>query len=221
MAGEDKRKICPRRITQETFDEAVAENKDLFDMSHEDAVQESIEQFMIQGVDLSTIRTGEDDEEKVFQWDTNPTETDKEGKPHIMDDRENLFLQTDAELIQRKKYMANVNYDKGEAIKVPCKILCAQAWSNPFVFTGGAENSIRKIDTVAKTIVGTTRKQEGPISALATSAEYLVTGSWDRTIIVWDAASMVSVHYSAVASSVKSETMYSALMRRMSMLSAR
>ncbi|XP_061696187.1 armadillo repeat-containing protein 6 [Syngnathoides biaculeatus] len=44
-----------RRITQETFDDAVRENIDEFDMDPEEALREAVEQFQSQGVDLSCI----------------------------------------------------------------------------------------------------------------------------------------------------------------------
>merc|ERR1711988_679732 len=43
-------------ISQETFDEAVKENMDDFEMEFEEALQESIDQFTTQGVDLSNIK---------------------------------------------------------------------------------------------------------------------------------------------------------------------
>ncbi|XP_061654225.1 armadillo repeat-containing protein 6 [Phyllopteryx taeniolatus] len=44
-----------RRITQETFDDAVRENIDEFDMDPGEALREAVEQFQSQGVDLSCI----------------------------------------------------------------------------------------------------------------------------------------------------------------------
>lgn len=44
-----------RRITQDTFDQAVAENMADFDMSRTDALRDTIEQFVGQKVDLSAI----------------------------------------------------------------------------------------------------------------------------------------------------------------------
>ncbi|XP_069672945.1 armadillo repeat-containing protein 6 homolog [Periplaneta americana] len=44
-----------RVITQETFDDVVKENMEEFDMSPEEAVQEAVQQFEAQGVDLSNI----------------------------------------------------------------------------------------------------------------------------------------------------------------------
>lgn len=46
-----------RRITQETFDAAVAENIEEFEMEPAEAVEDAIEQFKSQGVDLSNIVT--------------------------------------------------------------------------------------------------------------------------------------------------------------------
>ncbi|GMF12697.1 unnamed protein product [Phytophthora lilii] len=44
-----------RQISQETFDECVAENVEDFDMSLEEAVADAVQQFESQGVDLSNI----------------------------------------------------------------------------------------------------------------------------------------------------------------------
>ncbi|XP_051943188.1 armadillo repeat-containing protein 6 isoform X1 [Hippocampus zosterae] len=44
-----------RRITQETFDAAVRENIDEFEMDPDEALRDAIEQFQSQGVDLSCI----------------------------------------------------------------------------------------------------------------------------------------------------------------------
>ncbi|KAB5535790.1 hypothetical protein PHYPO_G00121990 [Pangasianodon hypophthalmus] len=47
--------MAKRRITQETFDSAVRENIEEFDMEESEALKEAIEQFESQGVDLSNI----------------------------------------------------------------------------------------------------------------------------------------------------------------------
>ncbi|KAM5237615.1 armadillo repeat-containing protein 6 [Ctenodactylus gundi] len=47
--------MASKRITQETFDAAVRENIDEFEMGPEEAVAEAVEQFESQGVDLSNI----------------------------------------------------------------------------------------------------------------------------------------------------------------------
>lgn len=47
--------MASRHITQETFDVAVRENMEEFAMGPEEAVNEAVEQFELQGVDLSTI----------------------------------------------------------------------------------------------------------------------------------------------------------------------
>ncbi|XP_023562950.1 armadillo repeat-containing protein 6 [Octodon degus] len=47
--------MASRHITQETFDAAVCENMEEFEMGPEEAVKEAVEQFELQGVDLSTI----------------------------------------------------------------------------------------------------------------------------------------------------------------------
>ncbi|XP_026633522.1 armadillo repeat-containing protein 6 isoform X2 [Microtus ochrogaster] len=47
--------MASKRITQETFDAAVRENIEEFEMGAEEAVREAVEQFESQGVDLSSI----------------------------------------------------------------------------------------------------------------------------------------------------------------------
>nr|XP_013002985.1 armadillo repeat-containing protein 6 isoform X2 [Cavia porcellus] len=47
--------MASRHVTQETFDAAVRENMEEFEMGPEEAVKEAVEQFELQGVDLSTI----------------------------------------------------------------------------------------------------------------------------------------------------------------------
>jgi len=44
-----------RKVSQETFDDVVNENMGEFDMSHDDALKDAINQFNKQHVDLSTI----------------------------------------------------------------------------------------------------------------------------------------------------------------------
>ncbi len=44
-----------KRITQETFDEVVKENMEEFEMEPEEALQEAIQQFESQGVNLANI----------------------------------------------------------------------------------------------------------------------------------------------------------------------
>eukprot|EP01134_Creolimax_fragrantissima_P001216 CFRG1216T1 len=193
MAADKRYRPNSRHVSQETFDEAVDENMSLFDMSREDAIEETREQFMTQGVDLSNI-TNSEGEETTFTWSDGAEPETAVNTPHIVDERERLFLQTDAELIARKKYMEMVNYDKGGAIKLPCKVLCAQSWISPMVFVGGAENSVRKVDISTNTTVKVLKKQMGPISALATTEGLLVTGSWDKSILVWDTSNFTVLY---------------------------
>lgn len=47
--------MAKRRITQETFDAAVRENMEEFEMEPDEALKEAVEQFESQGVDLSCI----------------------------------------------------------------------------------------------------------------------------------------------------------------------
>ena len=55
------------RISQQTFDDVVRENKDDFDMSDKEALADAISQFEKQGVDLSYIdKTGGVGQEEVL-----------------------------------------------------------------------------------------------------------------------------------------------------------
>lgn len=52
---QEGRKMASKRITQETFDAAVRENIEEFEMGPEEAMKEAVEQFESQGVELSNI----------------------------------------------------------------------------------------------------------------------------------------------------------------------
>jgi len=47
----------PKQISQETFDAVVRENMEEFEMDLHEAVQDAIEQFKTQGVDMSNLIT--------------------------------------------------------------------------------------------------------------------------------------------------------------------
>lgn len=47
----------PKQITQETFDAVVQENMEEFEMDLHEAVQDAIDQFKTQGVDMSNLIT--------------------------------------------------------------------------------------------------------------------------------------------------------------------
>eukprot|EP00941_MAST-03F_sp_MAST-3F-sp1_P003268 g3268.t1 len=49
----------PKKISQDTFMEVVNENMEEFDMEREEAVQDAIEQFQAQNVDLSDVNLSE------------------------------------------------------------------------------------------------------------------------------------------------------------------
>ena len=57
MAAKTKKaaKGPPRRISQETFDEAVQQNMDDFDLDPDEAVADAVKEFELQNVDLSEI----------------------------------------------------------------------------------------------------------------------------------------------------------------------
>lgn len=47
----------PKQISQETFDAVVRENMEEFEMDLNEAVQDAIDQFKTQGVDMSNLIT--------------------------------------------------------------------------------------------------------------------------------------------------------------------
>lgn len=47
----------PKQISQETFDAVVRENMEEFEMDLHEAVQDALEQFKTQGVDMSNLIT--------------------------------------------------------------------------------------------------------------------------------------------------------------------
>lgn len=47
--------MASKRITQDTFDAVVKENMDEFEMSAEEALADSIQQFESQGISLANI----------------------------------------------------------------------------------------------------------------------------------------------------------------------
>jgi len=54
------------KISQETFDEAVNENMNDFDMTKEDAIIEAVQQFKSQGIDLSFVEIVNDGSSKQY-----------------------------------------------------------------------------------------------------------------------------------------------------------
>ncbi|KAK2895375.1 armadillo repeat-containing protein 6 isoform X1 [Channa argus] len=66
--------MAKRRITQETFDAAVKENMEEFDMNPDEALKDAVEQFESQGVDLtcivkavSAVSSDENQEEQIHE----------------------------------------------------------------------------------------------------------------------------------------------------------
>jgi hypothetical protein len=55
--GGDNKAGMQKRITQETFEAAVRENMDEFDMDFDAAIKAAKEEFLMQGVSLSSIDT--------------------------------------------------------------------------------------------------------------------------------------------------------------------
>eukprot|EP00124_Ichthyophonus_hoferi_P002524 Ihof_evm3s175 gene=Ihof_evmTU3s175 len=115
------KKSVIKHISQETFDAAVEENIATFDMEREQAIDDAIEQFEAQGISLSNInipgrQKGETE---------NTQEKSEEKGPHIKDNR-GYFFQSDADLKRQQEINDSVNYDRGEAVKLPCKALAMQ-----------------------------------------------------------------------------------------------
>ena len=55
--GGDSSKSVARRIKQDTFNAAVEENMDEFEMNREDAVAEAIQEFRLQDASLENVDT--------------------------------------------------------------------------------------------------------------------------------------------------------------------
>lgn len=101
-----------KTISQATFDAAVEENITAFEVDYDQAVQDAIEQFDAQGIDLSSLTIP-----------GRPSSSSTE--PHLKDNR-GYFFQSDADLARQDEIKARVNYDKGSALELPSKALALQ-----------------------------------------------------------------------------------------------
>ncbi|EJD53269.1 WD40 repeat-like protein [Auricularia subglabra TFB-10046 SS5] len=94
-----------------------------------------------------------------------------------------------ADEARRKK--AEKLKDVGQPIRLPSKPI-AMAVKGDFVWTAESSHVLRKTHLEASPTGATVqlyRGHEGPVSALAFAGNYVITGSWDKTIRVWDANS--------------------------------
>eukprot|EP01135_Chromosphaera_perkinsii_P009103 Nk52_evm1s1626 gene=Nk52_evmTU1s1626 len=143
-----------------------------------------------------------------------PPVQEEEGEmrlPHINDDRDKCFFQTDAELEKMEERCKRVNYTKGEAIKLPSKILDLkiqpekeeESGSTPpsssspgYVYVAGAGFTARKVNLDTGKTAKIYKGHQAPVTSVAVcrstkeeEGEVLFTGSWDKSIIKWDTKS--------------------------------
>lgn len=64
-----------------------------------------------------------------------------------------------------------------------------------YAYVGGASSTARKIHIPSGKTVKIYKGHAGPVSCIAVAGAMLVTGSWDRSIIVWDIESKEEIRY--------------------------
>ncbi|KAG0356767.1 WD40-repeat-containing domain protein [Gamsiella multidivaricata] len=126
--------------------------------------------------------------------------------PNISSDAENFF-QSDADIARMAARQGMVNYDKGQAIKLPSKVLdiCQgivpvkstaeisgdKDLKDATLFLAESGHVARKISAETGKTIKLFQGHTGPVTRVAVyqtqlGQERLVTGSWDKTIRVWD-----------------------------------
>ncbi|KAF9180684.1 hypothetical protein BGZ50_006043 [Haplosporangium sp. Z 11] len=118
--------------------------------------------------------------------------------PNISSEAENFF-QTDADIARQAARQGMVNYDKGQAIKVASKVLdmCIGTRTKATSMTGGQTDESLNEGAQGQTVAVEDKALVGATLFLAESGhvarklnlegqERLVTGSWDKTIRIWD-----------------------------------
>ncbi|TMS09617.1 Armadillo repeat-containing protein 6 [Larimichthys crocea] len=93
--------MAKRRITQETFDAAVRENMEEFEMDPDEALREAVEQFESQGVELSCIVKAVPAVSSEDKQEEQTHEVLTDGQPDLLDAEGQQFL-----LDVLKKYRA-------------------------------------------------------------------------------------------------------------------
>ncbi|KAF9933169.1 hypothetical protein FBU30_006335 [Linnemannia zychae] len=133
--------------------------------------------------------------------------------PNISSEAENFF-QTDADIARMAARQGMVNFDKGHAIKVSSKVLdmCLgirrsasesdmkenvvedKALIGATLFTAESGHIARKINLETGKTMKLFQGHTGPVTRVAVYQTYdgkerLITGSWDKTIRIWDTES--------------------------------
>ncbi|KAF9163846.1 hypothetical protein DFQ26_002071 [Actinomortierella ambigua] len=104
------------------------------------------------------------------------------------------FFQTDADLARAAARAGMVNYDKGQAIKIASKVLDMCPARHGTMFLAESGHIARKLHLETGKTLKTYHGHIGPVTKVvvyytAEGQERLLTGSWDKTIKVWDAES--------------------------------
>ncbi|XP_057712959.1 armadillo repeat-containing protein 6 [Corythoichthys intestinalis] len=117
-----------RRITQETFDAAVRENVDEFEMDPAEALREAVEQFQSQGVDLSCI---------VKAVPTEPSDDKQQEQTHkILQTLESLRIATESEDVSKTKAASDIKRFTEECLLgFAQRYLAAQKGAYPIILS--------------------------------------------------------------------------------------
>ncbi|KAF9978917.1 hypothetical protein BGZ73_008422 [Actinomortierella ambigua] len=104
------------------------------------------------------------------------------------------FFQSDADLARAAARAGMVNYDKGQAIKIASKVLDMCPARQGAMFLAESGHIARKLHLETGKTMKTYYGHMGPVTKVAVyytaeGLERLITGSWDKTIKVWDAES--------------------------------
>ncbi|OZJ04647.1 hypothetical protein BZG36_02047 [Bifiguratus adelaidae] len=120
------------------------------------------------------------------------------------------FFQSDASIEEQKRRAAKVNYDLGDAIKCPSKVLAMTLnMGKSALYLAEAGHVARRINLQTRMAEAVFKGHTGPVTCIATwvdanGREYLFTGSWDKTIRQWDVETLECVYvYAGHADFVK------------------
>ena len=111
--------------------------------------------------------------------------------PNVTNDPE-YFLESDSAIEARKKRRERANYTQGNAIKLNSKALC-MATDGKSLYVGESGFFTKKWDPTTRKSLMTYRNHTGPVSCLDCNGEYLASGSWDKSINIYNAQSGIVV----------------------------